>query len=165
MEIKHQVAVAKREANNRWGQNLSDAYEENKRKFWKELKRARKGGSKTEETVKDENGRLLRGGDARKRWPKYFGELLNAEEESEADIVAVGGVEVPVMGELNEREITKEEVERALKETKSGKAPGVDGVRAEMLKEGGITAVRWLVRLFNVCFFASLVPMPGCVLV
>ena len=28
--------------------------------------------------------------------------MLNVEEEREADIVAVGGVEVPVMGELNE---------------------------------------------------------------
>ena len=45
------------------------------------------------------------------------------------------------MGEVNEREITREEVERALKETKVGKAPGVDGVRAEMLKEGGVAAV------------------------
>ena len=159
VEVKRRVAEAKKEANNRWGRNLSEAYEVNKRKFWKELKRARKGGARTEETVKDESGRLLTGGDVRKRWARYFNGLLNVEEEREADIVAVGGVEVPVMGELNEKEITKEEVERALKETKAGKAPGVDGVKAEMLKEGGVTAVRWLVRLFNVCFLASMVPM------
>ena len=29
------------------------------------------------------------------------------QEDREADIVAVGGVQVPVMGEKNEREITK----------------------------------------------------------
>ena len=157
--VKRHVAEAKRAANNRWGQKLSEEYEENKKKFWKELKRARKSGSKTEETVKDENGRLLKGSDARKRWAKYFEELLNVREEREAEIVVVGGVEVPVMGELNEREITREEVERALKDTKAGKAPGVDGVRAEMLKEGGVSAVEWLMRMFNVCFIASMVPV------
>ena len=32
----------------------------------------RKGGLRTEETVKDVNGRLLRGNEARKRWAEYF---------------------------------------------------------------------------------------------
>ena len=63
------------------------------------------------------------------------------------------------MGEMNEKEITREEVERALKATKAGKAPGVDGVRAGMLKEGGASAVEWLVRMFNVCFISSMVPV------
>ena len=52
-----------------------------------------------------------------------------------------------VMGEENEREITKE-VKRALNETKAGKAPGMDGARVEMLKEGGVTVLEWLVRVF-----------------
>ena len=70
--------------------------------------------------------------------------------------MAVGGVQVPVMGEENEREITIEEVKRALNETKGGKAPGIDGVRVEMLKEGGVTVLEWLVRLFNICFMLSI---------
>ena len=82
------------------------------------------------------NGRLLNGNEVRKRWAEYFEELLNVQEDREADIVAVGGVQVPVMGEGNEREITREEVKRALNETKGGKTPGMDGERAEMLKEG-----------------------------
>ena len=57
---------------------------------------------RTEEAVKDVNGRLLRGNEARKRWAEYFEELLNVQEEREADIVAVGGVQVPVMEEENE---------------------------------------------------------------
>ena len=158
VEVKRRVAEAKRAANDRWGQGLGRAYEENKKKFWKELKRARKGGTKTEETVKDTSGRLLKGGDARKRWAEYFEELLNVEEMREAEIGMFGDVELPEMEEVNEREITREEVERALKETKAGRAPGVDGVRAEMLKEGGVAAVEWMVRLFNLCFLLSRVP-------
>ena len=52
-------------SNFKWGQDFDWSYEENKKKFWKEV---RKGGSRTEETVKDVNGRLLRGNEARKRW-------------------------------------------------------------------------------------------------
>ena len=129
----------------KWGQDFDRSYEENKKKFWKEVRRVRKGGLRMEETVKDVNGRLLRGNEARKRWAEYFEELLNVQE----DIVAVGGVQVPVMGEENEREITIEKVKRALNETKGGKAPGMDDVRVEMLKEGGMTVLEWLVRLFN----------------
>ena len=77
---------------------------ENKKKFWKEVRRVRKGGSRMEETVKEVNGQLLKGNEARKRWAEYFEELLNAQEDREADIVSVGSVQVPVMGEGNERD-------------------------------------------------------------
>ena len=63
------------------------------------------------------------------------------------------------------REITIEEVKRALNETKGGKAPGMDGVRVEMLKEGGVTVLEWLVSVFNICFMLSIVPVDwviGC---
>ena len=73
--------------------------------------------------------------------------------------MAVEGVQVPVMREGNEREITREEVKRALNETKGGKAPGMDGVRVEMLKEGGVTVLEWLVRVFNIYFMLSIVPV------
>ena len=109
------------------------------------MRRVRKGGSRTEETVKDVNGRLLNGNEVRKRWAEYFEELLNVKEDREADIVAVRDVQVPVMGKENEREITREEVKRPLNETKGVKAARMDGVRAEMLKEGGVTALEWLV--------------------
>ena len=63
------------------------------------------------------------------------------------------------MGEEDKREITREEVKRALNEMKEGKAPGLDVVRVEMLKKGGVTVLEWLVRVFNVCFMLSIVPV------
>ena len=104
------------------------------------------------------NGRLLKGNEVKKRWAEYFEELLNVQEDREADIMVLGGVQVPVMGEENEREITREEVKRALNETKGGKAPGMDGARV-MLKERSVTELEWLVRLFNTCFMLSKVPV------
>ena len=66
------------------------------------MRRVRKGGLRMEETVKDVNGRLLKGNETRKRWAEYFEELLNVQEDREADIVAVGVVQVPVLEEENE---------------------------------------------------------------
>ena len=45
----------KRMSNFRWGQDFNKSYEENKKKFWKEVRRVRKGGSRTEKTMKDAN--------------------------------------------------------------------------------------------------------------
>ena len=55
VEIRWKVEEAKRMSNFRW-QDLNRSYEENKKKFWKEVRRVRKGGLRTEETVKDVNG-------------------------------------------------------------------------------------------------------------
>ena len=68
VEAKRKVEEAKRMSNFKWGQDFDRSYEVNKEKFWKEVRRVRKGGLRTEETVKDINGRLLRGNEARKRW-------------------------------------------------------------------------------------------------
>ena len=38
-------------------------------------------------------------------------------------------------------------MKRPLNETKGGKAPGMDGVRVEMLKDWGVTVLEWLVRV------------------
>ena len=105
METKQEVEEAKRMSDFRRGQDFDRSYEENKKKFWKAV---RKGGSRTEEIVKDVNGRLLRGSEARKRWAEYFWDLLNIQEDREVDVVAVGGVQLPVIGEENERERVQE---------------------------------------------------------
>ena len=158
-EVKQEVKEAKRAADFRWGQGFGRDFEQDKKKFWKEVKRVRKGSSRSEETVKDGNGRSVKGNEARKRWAEYFESLLNIEDDREADVRVIESVEVPIFGDENEREITKDEVERALGETKVGKAAGMDGVRAEMLKKGGVSVLEWLVRLFNICFMLSVVPV------
>ena len=161
-EVKRKVKEAKRRADWRWGQKIGENFEQNKKMFWKEVKRLRKGESGKEETVKDANGNLLKGDAARVRWAEYFESLLNVTDEKEARICAVAGVNVPVMEEENEREVSVEEVRKALSGTKAAKAPGVDGCRPEYLKKGGVSVMEWLVRLFNVCLVAGMVPVEWC---
>ena len=46
-----------------------------------------------------------------------------------------------MLGDLNERAISLEEVGETAKEIKSGKAPGLDGFQMECFKKGGLTVL------------------------
>ena len=52
-----------------------------------------------------------------------------------------------MLGDLNERAISFEEVGEAVDEMKSAKAPGLDRFPLEYLKKGGMAVLEWLVRL------------------
>ena len=76
----------------------------------------------------------------------------------EANINVVGNWRMLVLGDLNERAISLEEVREAVNEIKSGKSPGLDGFRVECLKKGGMTLLEWLVRLLNISFDMGVIP-------
>ena len=71
--VKLAVQAAKRIADRRLGERLGNDSEGNKKMFWKEVKRVRKGKQAREEMVKDVNGQILRDGvEVRRRWAEYF---------------------------------------------------------------------------------------------
>ena len=72
----------------------------------------------------------------------YFEHILNVADAREASINVVGNWRMLVLGDLNEREISLEEVDEAVNGTKSGKAPGLDGFPVECLKKGGMAVLR-----------------------
>ena len=49
-------------ADRRLGERLGNDFEGNKKMFWKEVKRVRKGEQASDEMVKDVNGQILRDG-------------------------------------------------------------------------------------------------------
>ena len=115
-------------------------FEGNKKMFWKEVKRVRKGEQTREELVKDVNDQILHDGvEVRRRWAEYFEQVLNVTDVREANINIVGKWQMPVFGDLNERAILLEEEREAVNEMKSGKAPRLDGFPVECLKKGGST--------------------------
>ena len=119
-----------------------------KRCFWKEVKRVRKGEQAKDEMGKDVYGQILLDGvEVRRRWAEYSEQFLNVADVREANINVVGNWRMPVLGDLNERSISFEEVREAVNEIKSGKAPALDGFPVECLKKGGMTVLEWLVRL------------------
>ena len=72
---------------------------------------------------------------------------------------------MPLLGDLNERAISLEEVWEAVNEMKSGKAQGLDGFPVKCLEKGGMAVLEWLVRLLNLSFDMGLYLWTGMVLV
>ena len=50
------------------------------------------------------------------------------------------------------------EVTEVVKPLQSGKAPGIDEIRPEMLKALGVNGLSWLTRLFNIAWETGTVP-------
>ena len=96
MAVKLAVQAAKRMANRRWGERLGNDFEGNKKMFWKEVKRVRKGEQTRKEMVKDVNSQILRDSvEVRRRWAQYFEKVLNVADISDANINVVVNWRMP----------------------------------------------------------------------
>ena len=103
--------------------------------FWEEAKRVRKGEQAREKMIKDVNVQILRDSvEVRRRWAEYFEQVLNVADVREANINVVGDWRMPVLGALNERAMSLEEVGEGVNEMKSGKVPGLDRFPVECLR-------------------------------
>ena len=81
----------------------------------------------------------------RNRWVEHYSELLN--RPSSVDMSIIDQVEqLPIINELA-FDPTREEVASSVRKLNSGKAPGMDGLTAEVLKAGGNTMIDLLHRL------------------
>ena len=79
--VKRAVQVAKRMAGNDWND-----FECNKKMFWKEVKRLRKGEQARDEMAKNVNGQILRDDvEMRRRWAEYFQQVMNVADVREAN--------------------------------------------------------------------------------
>ena len=56
------------------------------------------------------------------------------------------------------KEISEEEIKRAVNKLKLGKTSGIDGIIAEMLKNGGEEVNSFLIKLFNTIFDKGIYP-------
>ncbi|KAK3529832.1 hypothetical protein QTP86_006912 [Hemibagrus guttatus] len=94
--------------------------------------------------IKDRDGRVLTSEESvQRRWKEYFEELMNEENEREKRVEGVNSVEQKV------DKIRKNEVRKALKRMKSGKAVGPDDIPVEVWKCLGEAAAEFLTSLFN----------------
>ncbi|KAK3526878.1 hypothetical protein QTP86_003612 [Hemibagrus guttatus] len=94
--------------------------------------------------IKDRDGRVLTSEESvQRRWKEYFEELMNEENEREKRVEGVNSVEQKV------DKIRKDEVRKALKRMKSGKAVGPDDILVEVWTCLGEAAVEFLTSLFS----------------
>ncbi|KAK3565550.1 hypothetical protein QTP86_011915 [Hemibagrus guttatus] len=94
--------------------------------------------------IKDRDGRVLASEESvQRRWKEYFEELMNEENEREKRVEGVNSVEQKV------DKVRKDEVRKALKRMKSGKAVRPDDIPVEVWKCLGEAAVEFSASLFN----------------
>src|SRR5277367_1651220 len=160
MQMRRLVRREKHRVNNKFGKELRKDFKFRRNTFWKKLKRDKEGDENMfGGGVKDVVGNVIPDPKLkRERCKNYYEQLLNEVDDRVAQVARV-----EFEGEREERVlcdsvIKKEEVVEALKQTKGGKAAGVDNVTPEMLKEGGEEMVEWLSKLCNKAFEEGSVP-------
>ncbi|KAK3568429.1 hypothetical protein QTP86_006942 [Hemibagrus guttatus] len=142
--VKREVSKAKQKAYDELYTRL-DAREGEKDLYRLARQRDRDGKDVQQvRVIKDRDGRVLTSEESvQRRWKEYFEELMNEENEREKRVEGVNSVEQKV------DKIRKDEVRKALKRMKSGKAVGADDIPVEVWKCLGEAAVEFLTSLFN----------------
>ena len=107
------------------------------------------------DTILDESGQpLQRNEEKLAHWRRHFKKVLNVgnamSEEVMVGIMDNADVETP--------DVTREEVEKAMKKLKNGKAAGNDNIAAELLKNGGEAMVDWVTELVQEVWRTRKVP-------
>ncbi|KAK3525621.1 hypothetical protein QTP70_001440 [Hemibagrus guttatus] len=144
----------KRLAKKKWDMDRSEEnrqeYKELQRRVKREVSKAKQKAYDelytrldTREGEKDLYRVLTSEESVQRRWKEYFEELMNEENEREKRVEGVNSVEQKV------DKIRKDEVRKALKRMKSGKAVGPDDIPVEIWKCLGEAAVEFLTSLFN----------------
>ena len=132
-EAKRAVRRAQNEEWIKLGRSLQDDFQRNQRRFWRRV--TKKSERKEAGKVCDENGEVI---DEEERvldwvldcWKDYFGGLLDGGVQSEEECSRQD------TESWLEEGIDIEEVIAAIAKLKNGKAPGICGISAEMLKAG-----------------------------
>jgi hypothetical protein len=94
--------------------------------------------SKSERSVKDKEGRSIQGEKGQKnRWKEHFRELMNRPAPQQPSDIQPADGDLPI----NCDEPTKNEILKAIKQLKSGKAAGPNSIPAEALNADTETMV------------------------
>ncbi len=114
------------------------------RNFSGEVKKVWGGEGSGDVQMRVEDGELGRGESVMKGiWKGYFEQLMNNEAEGEAVVTGMG-IEAGRGRVPLQKEIGRSEVEKVVARFKCGKATGMDGITAEMLKYGGDAVAEWM---------------------
>ena len=157
--VKQEIRESKRKVREECGRKLGEAYGENKKLFYQMVREGR-GERKKEniKEIKDENGNMIKDSeDIKKRWGKYFENLMNVNSREQA-MISCMGMEGDGRRPKQQQKISIKEVKKALQKLKGGKSPGVDGITAEMLKYGGEMVVKWMHLICTLAWEKGIVP-------
>ena len=116
------------------------------RSFYKKMKRLTDNRIAPMSTILDERGQPLQKKEEKLEWWKqHFGKVLNVQNKVEANVLE----DLEDHSETDTSQLTREEVELAVKKLQNGKAAGEDEIVAEMLKSGGEVMIDWLLEILQ----------------
>ena len=116
------------------------------------IRRLRGGRANVENyPIQDTDGNLLLNSQERlTRWKEHFNNLLNVP--SNIDQYVLQQIPIPSISpaeQFRQNEVPSlAEVQQAIRQTKSGKAPGNDNISSDTLKAGGVPMASWLHEIF-----------------
>ena len=149
-----------RSAKNQWVEEQVNELEKNmeknnSRKAYDIIKKLTKERQSRINVIENKAGEILTNpDDVRNRWKEYCEELYN--HKAITDKTLIGN-----MNEENGNEelpILRAEVEEAIRSLKRNKAPGIDNIQAELIKEGGSDMVEILLKICNLSLKTGLWP-------
>ena len=108
--------------------------------------------------AKSPNGSVLLSDlkDITEHWKEHFSDLLNQQGTANEKATSQMCFHTPKDDLCIP--ITIEELDKALQETRRGKAPGLDGISPEILKLGGPKPKAHLLSLYNTCYQRQTLP-------
>ena len=123
--------------------------------FFRKLRDLNASRVKPTSTIWDERGHPIQTSEERlSRWKRHFEGVLNVPNTVAAEVIA----NVEDLATTDTTEVTREEVEVAVRKLKNGKAPGSDEIVAELVKNGGQVMVDWLWELLREVWRTKRVP-------
>ena len=146
------VTEAKQRVWEKFGEDMEKDFRAAPKCFWKTIRHLRRGKQGSIQAVYSKDGTLLTSTEeVVGRWKEHFEDLLNPINPSsttEAELEDDGGSTL----------ISLEEVAGVVKHLHSGKAPGIDEIRPEMLKALGVEGLSRVTCLFNIAWKSGTVP-------
>ena len=155
-EVKRSSRRDKRECTNSLAAEAQSAAERGDTRTVYKITKTLTGGFTSKTTVvKDKDRKVLtKEQDQLDRWAEHFRETLNRPDPDVEAAIEDMGFQI----EMTRGNITQQELERAIRQTKGNRAPGEDRVTADMLKAYPTTSAKSLKKLFNKVWEEEKVP-------
>ena len=160
VDLCKKVRRAVRGDREKWLDETMQGMEEDMRRhrqgdFFKKMKQLTNSRVTPVDTILDETGQPLQKAEEKlARWKRHFESVLNVHSTVAEEALA-GLVD---HSQMDEPEVTREEVEKAVGKLRNGKSAGDDRIVAELLKNGGEAMIDWLWELLQTVWRTRQVP-------